>query len=172
MIERDPGAGALVDPEQFRDVIGRFATGVTVVTTALDGRPLGTTASAVSSLSLEPPMVLVCLDRGSDTGRAIVRAGTLAVNVLHVGQDKIARAFARKGEDKFAGVEFALGVYGDPLLLGALAQIECRVVEEARGGTHTIFISEVAAASGVEGMPLAYYRGKFGRFHAPEADRR
>ncbi len=158
----------VVDPELFRDVIGRFATGVTVVTAADEDRPYGTTASAVSSLSLEPPSLLVCMNRGSETAAAIDREGTFVVNVLHEGQGELAARFARKGGDKFEGLAPIDGVHGDPLLEDALAHLQCRVVERTVAGTHTIFIAEVTEAAGTAGMPLAYFRGAFGRLHLPD----
>lgn len=148
-------------PDEFRDVIGRFASGVTVVTTAHEGQPFGTTASAVSSLSLEPPMVLVCLNRSSETGRAIGASRRFAINVLGQGQHDTARRFARKGGEKFAGVEVTAGAWEEPLLVEALATLECRVVEETSGGTHIVFLAEVDRASARPGAPLAYFRGEF-----------
>ena len=98
----------LADQQVFRDVIGRFASGVTVITTTVDGAPFGTTASAVSSLSLEPPMVLVCLNKTSDTQAAILKAGAFCVNILAEGQQDLAYQFARKG-DKFGGHDLRRG---------------------------------------------------------------
>jgi flavin reductase (DIM6/NTAB) family NADH-FMN oxidoreductase RutF len=149
--------------EEFRDVIGRFASGVTVVTTTDDGRALGTTASAVSSLSLEPPMLLACLNRTSETGQAIGRAGVYGVSVLAEDCHDLAARFARKGDDKFDGVEVEAGHLGVPLLTRALATVECRVVERATGGTHVVFLAEVEHATGRAGRPLLYFRGAFGR---------
>jgi flavin reductase (DIM6/NTAB) family NADH-FMN oxidoreductase RutF/DNA-binding GntR family transcriptional regulator len=148
---------------EFRDVVGSFASGVTVITTVDGEAPYGTTASAVSSLSLEPPMVLICLNRTSSTGQAISRARRFAINVLDEDQAELASRFARKDPDKFVGVDHVRGVTGQPLLAQALATIECRVVEEVTGGTHTVFLSEVDAASARQGSPLAYFRGQFGR---------
>jgi flavin reductase (DIM6/NTAB) family NADH-FMN oxidoreductase RutF len=152
-----------VAAEEFRDVIGRFASGVTVITAAHEGRPFGTTASAVSSLSLEPPMLLACLNRTSSTRAAIAAAGRFAVNILGEDQADAALRFGRKRTDKFAGVAFAPGVAGAPLLAGALATVECRVVEEVTGGTHSVFLAAVERAAAAAGMPLAYFRGRFGR---------
>jgi len=154
----------LVDVNLFRDAISRFATGVTVITTAAGGQDHGTTASAVSSLSLEPPMLLVCLNRSSATQVAIRESGFFAVNVLGDEQGDLAFKFARKGHEKFAGVDMIRQTSGAPLLTRALAYFECRVTELAAGGTHTIFIAEVQHAAAREGTPLTYYRGKFGRF--------
>jgi hypothetical protein len=110
-----------VHSDEFRDVIGRFATGVTVISTVVDGREFGTTASAVSSLSLEPPMLLACLDRTSETGAAIERAGSFAVNILGEEQEALARAFAVKSPTKFDAIEAEPGTTGAPLLAGARA---------------------------------------------------
>jgi flavin reductase (DIM6/NTAB) family NADH-FMN oxidoreductase RutF len=149
--------------EEFRNVIGHFATGVTVITALHEGRPYGTTASAVTSLSLEPPMMLVCMDRQSATGGAMAAAGRFAVNILGEGQADLARRFATKAPDKFSGVETTTGTYGEPLLAEALAQLECRVVDSTTGGTHVVFFGEVERAAAREGAPLAYYRGQFGK---------
>jgi flavin reductase (DIM6/NTAB) family NADH-FMN oxidoreductase RutF/DNA-binding GntR family transcriptional regulator len=149
----------------FRDVIGRFASGVTVITARTDDKDFGTTASAVSSLSLEPPMLLVCLNKTSETRAAVVTAGWFAVNILRDNQADLAYAFAKKAPDKFQDVEVERGQSGAPLIAGALAQIECRIAETATGGTHTVFLGEVQSAVGDEGAPLTYYRGRFGRFH-------
>ncbi|MDO8210233.1 flavin reductase [Conexibacter sp. CPCC 206217] len=157
-------AAATLTPDQFRDVIGRFASGVTVITaTAADGTPFGATASAVSSLSLEPPMLLVCLRQGSSTGSAIAASGRFAVNVLSEDQAELAVRFAGRAGDRFAGVGCDLGDHGIPLLHDALATLECHVTETVTGGTHAVFLARVERASGSSGAPLAYYRGQFGR---------
>jgi flavin reductase (DIM6/NTAB) family NADH-FMN oxidoreductase RutF/DNA-binding FadR family transcriptional regulator len=151
-----------LDSNEFRDIIGRFASGVTVITVDHDDQSYGTTASAVCSLSLEPPMLLVCLNKASSTGQAIAAARHFAVNILGEGQADAAMRFAGKG-DKFAGQRVVRGVAGQPLLGDALANLECRVVEEVTGGTHTVFLGEVEYATGRHGAPLAYFRGQFGR---------
>jgi 4-nitrophenol 2-monooxygenase / 4-nitrocatechol 4-monooxygenase, reductase component len=150
-------------PDEFRDLIGRFASGVTVVTAAYDGRQYGTTASAVTSLSLEPPMLLVALNRESATGQAISSCGHFAVNILGEGQEELAHRFAVKGERKFEGLPQVEGACGAPLLEAALATLECRVTEEVTAGTHTVFLAEVDQGSARDGAPLAYFRGRFGR---------
>jgi flavin reductase (DIM6/NTAB) family NADH-FMN oxidoreductase RutF/DNA-binding GntR family transcriptional regulator len=157
----DEGRDRLMSDE-FRDVIGRFASGVTVITTVQDDIPLGATASAVSSLSLEPPMLLICMNRESSTGQAVAAAGHFAVNILDEDQADVALLFARKGE-KFSTVSTTPGERGDPLIDRALATIECSVVEVVPGGTHWVFIAEVERASARHGSPLAYFRGQFGR---------
>jgi flavin reductase (DIM6/NTAB) family NADH-FMN oxidoreductase RutF len=153
-------------PEEFRDVIGHFASGVTVITAAHGGGAKGTTASAVSSLSLEPPMVLICLNKTSSTARAISDAGRFAVNILGEDQADEAMRFAKRskpGQDKFAGIAVEYGAEGEPLLADALATLECHVAEQVTGGTHFVFLAEVERASARSGAPLAYFRGKFGR---------
>jgi flavin reductase (DIM6/NTAB) family NADH-FMN oxidoreductase RutF len=150
-------------PEEFRDVMGYFASGVTVITALHDGTPYGTTASAISSLSLEPPMLLICMNKESETGRAVAASGRFAVNILGEHQPDAAVRFAAKGGDKFEGVAVEPGQWGEPLLADSLAQLECRVVEEVTGGTHKVFMAEVERASARPGAPLAYWRGRYGR---------
>lgn len=160
-----------VSAEEFRDVIGRFATGVTVITASDEQGEFGSTASAVSSLSLDPPMLLVCMNRRSSTGACVARARRFAVNILGEHQGELAGRFATKSPDKFRDVETSAGCFDEPLLDGALAHVECRVVEEVSAGTHAVFLAEVVRASAGAGSPLAYYRGQFGRLEL-EADER
>lgn len=155
-----------VDQQVFRDVISRFASGVTVITTRLGPTDYGTTASAVSSLSMEPPMLLICLNQTSETQKAVLEAGWFVVNILREDQADLAYAFAKKSPDKFRDVGTMRATSGAPMIERALAHIECRVAETAAGGTHIVFLGEVHQASaGEEGEPLTYYRGRFGRFH-------
>lgn len=150
--------------DHFRDVIGRFASGVTVVTAVRDGVPLGTTASAFTSLSLEPPMVLVCMNRSSETGLAVRESGLFGVNILGESHPDLALRFAGKGANKFEGVAVETTETGLPMLAEALATLECRVTERTTGGTHLVFLAAVERAAAKPGNPLAYYRGQFGRF--------
>jgi 4-nitrophenol 2-monooxygenase / 4-nitrocatechol 4-monooxygenase, reductase component len=152
------------DQDVFRDVIGHFASGVTIVTARHGDVDRGVTANAVSSLSLEPPMLLVCINRASRTHGAVSRCRSFAVNILRDGQEELARLFATRRDDKFADLELERGELGHPLIDGTLAQLECRVAEEAIGGTHSIFLAAVVSARRQEGEPLVYYRGGFGRF--------
>jgi flavin reductase (DIM6/NTAB) family NADH-FMN oxidoreductase RutF len=156
----EPGLQSLPS-ERFREVIGHFASGVTVITALHDGRPYGTTASAVASLSLQPPMVLICMNKTSETGRAISATGRFAINILGEDQPAAAVRFAGKGADKFDGIATTPGAWGEPLIDDALATLECRVVEDTTGGTHWVFLAEVDHASERPGTPLAYYRGEF-----------
>jgi 4-nitrophenol 2-monooxygenase / 4-nitrocatechol 4-monooxygenase, reductase component len=156
-------------PQAFRDVIGHFASGVTVITTSVGGTLHGTTASAISSLSLEPPMLLICMNRSSATGQAVAQSGAFAVNILGEGDDELARRFAARGGDKFDGVAVSVGDHGQPLLLDALAQLVCRVTQQVEAATHVVFFASVHEATARPGQPLAYYRGKFGRLAFEES---
>ncbi|WP_344868375.1 flavin reductase family protein [Amycolatopsis ultiminotia] len=149
-------------PDSFRAAIGHFASGVTVVSAATGSRRFGATVSAVSSLSLEPAMLLVCLNRQTGTAAAITRAGFFGVNVLAENQAHLAARFAGRAVGKFDDVPVTPGHHGQPLLTGALAHYECRVAEQVQAGTHTVFIGEVHHAAAREGKPLAYFRGRFG----------
>jgi 4-nitrophenol 2-monooxygenase / 4-nitrocatechol 4-monooxygenase, reductase component len=151
-----------VEQDIFRDVIGHFATGVAVITARADGRDYGTTASALTSLSMEPPMLLICLKGDSETHAAIRATGRFAVNVLRADQEHVARRFAVKSPTKFEGAEIGRSNNQLPTLVGALAHLECRVAETAVGGTHTVFLADVEDASAFGGEPLTYYRGRFG----------
>ncbi len=154
----------LVDREVFRQVIGRFASGVTIITTRDEAVNYGLTASAVSSLSLDPPMLLVCINRQTGTSQAIAKVKVFAVNILKENQQAIARQFATPHPNKFRDIPLTFGTLGVPLLPNMLATLECRVVEEATGGTHAVFLAEIQAAQTEEGMPLVYYRGRMGKY--------
>ncbi|HEY7076109.1 MAG TPA: flavin reductase family protein [Solirubrobacteraceae bacterium] len=174
--ERRPAVAAAVEEDPtcdrtvFREVVGHFATGVAVVTARRDGVDHGLTASAVASLSLEPPMLLVCLNRASVTHGALWAAGAYGVNVLTDAQAAIAIRFAgRDRQTKFAGLQVHYGPLGQPLLTDTLARLECRVTETVSGGTHTVFLGRVAHAEAAAGAPLTYFRGRFGRFLDPVA---
>jgi len=152
------------DADRYRNAIGRFASGVSIVTARHEGALLGTTASAVSSVSLQPPMLLVCLNQQSATARAITTTRRFAVNILGEQQVGLARRFAASTSDRFNGIGIAPRDRGAPLLGDALAALECQLVNEFHGGTHFIFLGEVEQASVADGMPLVYFRGNFGRF--------
>ena len=163
-------AAPTFDPAQFRHAIGHFMSGVAVITTRDGGRDHGMTASAVSSLSLEPPMLTVCLNRRAPTQEAIVRSGAFGVSILREGQDDLATRFATPRPDKFDGVGVTDGALGQPLLDGALAAFECEVSESVVGGTHRVFLGAVRLARVGPGEPLAYYRGRFGRLEIAADD--
>ncbi|GBD22916.1 p-hydroxyphenylacetate 3-hydroxylase, reductase component [bacterium HR29] len=156
-----------VDAAAFREAMARFASGVTVVTarSARDGRLAGFTASAFSSLSLDPPLVLVCLDRRADSYRVFSEAEAMAVSVLAHGQHDLALHFASKGIDKFSGRALERGeATGLPLIPGALAHIECAMHDRLEGGDHVILVGRVLRAAVGEGEPLVHYNRAFGRF--------
>lgn len=150
---------------EFRRVLGHYATGVTVVASAdRDGGVWGLTANAVSSVSLVPPLVLVCVDRESDTHRAIEASEAFAISVLGEGDERIARRFADAPvETKFEGIAYREESTGAPVLDDALAWVDCRLWATYDGGDHSIFVGEVVAADAREGAPLLYFRGGYGR---------
>jgi len=156
-----------VTSEEFRSLIGLFASGVTVVTTFCDGTEYGTTASSMTSVSLTPPMLLICMNKSSATGQAIAASQHFAVNVLAEHQSDLSSHFARPNST-FTELDLPLsrGDRGAPLLPDALATFECRVADQVVAGTHVVIIGEVERAGGRTGMPLAYFRGRFGRLCA------
>ena len=157
-----------VGPRAFRDAAGAFATGVTVVTATGSGGPAGLTTNAFSSLSLEPPLVLVCFDNASRTLPVVRDAGRFAVNVLRAGQEDVAAVFASKrvAADKFAEVTHA-EAHGLPVLDGALAWIACDLRELVPGGDHTIGVGEVTAVHVGDGEPLVFFRGSYAGVTGP-----
>lgn len=150
--------------ELYRAVMGSFPTGVTVMTvTGPDGRRHGVTASSFNTVSLDPPLILWSLGLGAPSLRAFRAADHFAVNILEESQRDLALHFARPAEDKFEGVAHAPGRAGAPLLAGALAQIECRIVARHPGGDHEIILGEVVGMSHREGLPLVFHRSGFCR---------
>lgn len=150
-----------VDEGAFRNAMSRFASSVTVVTTEYDGHWHGLTVSAFSSLSLRPPLVLICIEKSVKSHDAIARAEKFAVNVLRSEQEEISRRFASRVEHKFEGLATRSGKLGIPLIEGALANIECRLFETLGGGDHSIFVGEVVNADVFDGEPLLYFRGGY-----------
>lgn len=154
----------LVDPSTFRATLGRFASGITVVTARdAEGRDVGMTVSAFSSLSLTPPLILVCIDHAASVGPVLQHCETFAVNILGEDQEPISRRFAEKDVDRFQGVGVTRGLHGIALLDGAIAHLECRVQSRYREGDHTILIGAVEEAAVHEGHPLLYFRGGYRR---------
>jgi flavin reductase (DIM6/NTAB) family NADH-FMN oxidoreductase RutF len=154
-----------ISSDDFRHAVGHFATGVTVVTSiGPDGEPVGTTANAVSSLSLDPPLILVCFDRSSLTLEAIRSHGAFVVNVLSAPQQELSSNFARRGLSAvWDGVEHRPGPTGSPRLEGALAALECTVEHSLPGGDHEIIVGRVryAETAGDGGAPLLFWRGSY-----------
>lgn len=161
---------AAVDAGHFRHVVGHLASGVSVVTTSVGASSFGMTASSVTSLSMDPPLMLACINNAMPTASAVATAKRYAVNILDEAQGELARQFAVASDDKFRGVQVHRGRAGLPLLHDALAHIECEVTEQIVGGTHTIFIGKVVSASARAGQPLTYFRGGFGRFEFARDD--
>lgn len=160
----------IVDPLQFRHVVGHLATGVTILTTSTGDENFGMTASSVTSLSIDPPMMLACINNSVPTATAVARSGKYVVNILGQGQEELAYQFASPSSDKFRDVRVEYGTIGLPVLSDALAHIECEVVEQVEGGTHTIFLGHVVSATAADGHPLTYYRGGFGRIEFARND--
>ena len=155
-------------PTEFRTALRSFAAGVTVVTTRdREGLPSGLTASAFTSVSLTPPLVLVCVDHAATAHPDLRERGWFAVNVLRREQEALSRRFAVSGGDKFRGVPYREGSTGLPLLDGALATLECRIVETHEAGDHTIFVGLVESATIAAGRPLVYFHGGY---HSVTAD--
>jgi flavin reductase len=159
----------MVDVGEYRRTVGLFATGVTVVTTVLDGTLHGMTANAFTSVSLDPVLVLVCVDRRAGLHALLPRSGAFALTVLGDQQEDLARHFAVKrapgGTGQFDGVPWAPApVSGAPLLEGGLAWLDCRVTRAYEGGDHSIFLAEVAdMGRHADGAPLLWFAGDYRR---------
>jgi flavin reductase (DIM6/NTAB) family NADH-FMN oxidoreductase RutF len=151
-----------IAPQRFRAVMGHFTTGVTVVTANAPAGPVGMTATAVCSLSLDPLLLLVCIANDARTLPLVAETKRFGVNVLAAGQEDLARLFASKlpEVEKFAGVQHSVHD-GIPVIDGALAWVGCTLQELIPGGDHTIGIGTVTAAEAAKGEPLVWYRGEY-----------
>lgn len=150
-----------VDAAQFRALLGRFATGVTVVT-ARDARgPIGMTASSVASVSLNPPLLLVCVDRAHEMYAALESSRRFVLNILAADQEALSRRFAGDATDRFDGVGYRDNEQGLPVLDGVLAHIECEKTNAVPAGDHGIFIGLVTGGRVTDRQPLLYYRGGY-----------
>jgi N-acetyl-1-D-myo-inositol-2-amino-2-deoxy-alpha-D-glucopyranoside deacetylase len=156
------------DAAAFRAVLGRFASGVTVLTSVLDGEPHGMTASSLASLSLDPPLVMVGVGRQTVMADHVVASGRFALNILGAHQGAVSTAFADParplGDAMFAGIATVTSESGAVLLTDAIAHLECRVTAVHDGGDHLLVVGEVVALAGDGDDPLVYYRGTYGRF--------
>lgn len=161
------GAAGEAAARLFRDVLGRFPTGVTVVTGQVDGAPVGLTCQSFSSVSLDPPLVLFCPAATSRSWPVIRRSGTFAINLLAADQRDLAVVMATKGADKFAGVDWEPGqATGAPLIPGRLGHVEGRIEAVYPGGDHEIVLGGVLALAGsAQQEALTYYRGEYGSTH-------
>jgi flavin reductase (DIM6/NTAB) family NADH-FMN oxidoreductase RutF len=152
----------MVDPDLFRSVLGRFASSVTVLS-ARDaaGADHGMTVSAFASVSLDPPLVLACVDRTASIYRTLFETDFIGISILSEKQESGSRRFAETDGDRFDDLEIHRGEHGVVLLGGALAHLECRIVARHEGGDHTIFVASVERAVALDGRPLLYYRGGY-----------
>ncbi len=151
------------DPRILRNALGTFATGVTVVTSLGDeGEPVGLTANSFTSVSLDPPLLLVCPARSASTTAALEKCEHFAVNVLRSDQEYISTLFATKGTDRFSEIAFDTCDHGVPILHDALANFECRTHAVHEGGDHLILVGEITRVRFTqEHEPLLYYRGRY-----------
>jgi flavin reductase (DIM6/NTAB) family NADH-FMN oxidoreductase RutF len=151
-----------IEKNELRRVMGHFATGVTVITSIRSsGEIHGLTANAFTSVSLIPPLLLVCIDKKAESYPCFDESKIFTVNVLAADQEALSRRFAVTGGDKFEGVSYKVGANGAPILDGALAYLECKVTEKIDGGDHTIYVGEIEQAETKEGKPLLFFRGGY-----------
>ena len=155
------------DPRTLRDALGTFASGVTIVTTTgPDGSPIGLTANSFTSVSLDPPLLLVCPARDASTTKVMEQVEHFAVNVLHIGQQEASSLFATPGEDRFAQTECETWEHNVPIIRNSLASFECRKHAEYDGGDHIILVGEVLRVRyAPQRDPLLYFRGKYRKLH-------
>jgi flavin reductase (DIM6/NTAB) family NADH-FMN oxidoreductase RutF len=164
-----PGSDGADAASRFRAAMGSFAAGVTIVTT-LDSsrRPHAMTATAFSSVSLNPPLCLVCIDRRSRTYQSVTRSGCFAVHILNADQRSLSVHFSSSTIDKFETIRWRPGeMTGCPIIEGALASMECTVAEIYSGGDHDIFLGRVASVQVHDGSPLVYWRGSYSSLPPP-----
>jgi flavin reductase (DIM6/NTAB) family NADH-FMN oxidoreductase RutF len=154
----------VLSPEQFRKTCARYATGVTVTTVqGIDGMPQGLTVNSFTSVSLDPPLVLVCIDRNAISHPHFEAASGFAINMLREDQIDVSQHFATFVGDRFEAIAWRPGLHGAPLLESALASLECTCRETIDGGDHTIFVGFVERAEFHDGAPLLYYASAYRR---------
>ena len=152
-----------VTADEYRNAMSRFASGVTVVSTKdADGKLHGITVSAFCSVSLSPPMVLICIEKMTTSHHAFEESGVFVVNILNETQSWVSEKFADPLTDKFEGVDFTLGLEGVPILDNVLASLECRITFSYHGGDHSIFVGQVENVKVGEGEPLIHFRSRYG----------
>ena len=158
-----------IDPRDFRNALGTYATGVTIITAAApDGKPYGLTCNSFASVSLNPPLVLWSLVVYSSSLTVFQNASHFTVNVLGASQQALATKFAKSSDDKFTGVDWTPGLGGAPVLADSVANFQCRSVNRYYGGDHVIFLGAVEAYTYNATEPLLFARGAFGRFLADD----
>lgn len=154
------------DPRTLRDALGCFATGVTVVTCVHDGEPTGLTVNSFTSVSLDPPLLLVCIAKQASSAEALTTAPCFAINVLQTGQQPASIRFATRDEDRFGATSWACGEAGAPILEESLCVFECERYAVYEGGDHHILVGQVVKASFDASVdPLLYFRGRYRRLH-------
>ena len=152
-----------IDPALFRQLMGRFATGVTVVTVGSPGGKLsGITVNSLSSVSLDPLLVSICIDREADMHATLTGATGFVINILRSDQESVSRRFADDRPDRFDGVGYHLSTDGHPIIKGVLAHLECTVHASIEAGDHSVFLGRVVGGAPGEGSPLLFYRGGYG----------
>lgn len=157
--------GSQIDPLKYRQTMGRFPTGVTIVTAVNQGQPVGLAIGSFSSLSLEPPLVLFCPQKTSSSWPRIREAGVFCVNVLGEDQLDVCKVMASKEPDKFANVKWRKAGTGSPIIDGSIAWMDCTITEVLEGGDHHIVVGRVEALDFSEtGNPLVFFKGGYGRF--------
>lgn len=151
-----------IDKNELRRVMGHFATGVTVITTVnKEGQLQGLTANAFTSVSLDPPLLLISVDKKAESWPAFEESKVFTVNILADDQEALSRKFAVSGGNKFEGVAYRVGANGAAILEGALATIECKLYAAYDGGDHSIYLGEIQEAAIREGKPLLFFRGGY-----------
>jgi flavin reductase (DIM6/NTAB) family NADH-FMN oxidoreductase RutF len=160
---------SVIDPRDFRNALGTFATGVTIITaTAADGKPYGLTCNSFTSVSLNPPLVLWSLGMFSQGLPIFQNASHFTVNILSASQQALSNKFAKSSADKFEGVEWKPGLGNAPVLTGCVANFQCRAANRYYGGDHVIFLGAVEAYAYNRQEPLLFARGGYGRFLPPD----
>lgn len=155
-----------MDEAAFKFAMSHFASGVTVVTTEHEGKAFGMTVASFASLSLHPPLVLVCIEKSVKTHDAIAAAGKFGVSILRSDQQDVSSRFASRAEDKFSGVDIRRGTLGVPMIAGALTALECSLENQLPGGDHTIFVGKVVDVQTTDGAPLIYFRSGYREMRA------
>lgn len=152
-----------VDPQTFRHLLGSFATGITVLTTLDEsGQPIGMTASAVAAVSLDPPLLLVCIGKHSSCHDILLATDAFVLNVLAEGQEELSDQFATDATDRFRNIADSTGSEDLPLLEGVAAHIVCRTWKHVNAGDHTIFLGSVIRGTAHDRAPLLHFRGAYG----------
>ena len=156
------------DSQLQRKIMGQFATGVTIITMSNGGETWGMTANAVTSVSLDPPLVLVCVETGNQTHPRLTEAGCFAMNILSAEQKDLSDRFAFAGPKDCSGLEVLTAATGAPILPGTLGYVDCQVHKVVTAGDHDIFLGEIVAGEFFEGAPLLYFGGGYRTLAANE----